>query len=85
VQLCNSDFVLTLILWFCRDVDEICALLGCNVASCSDCLPFWDSISVPSSRVKSPAGKKASNLIVDSRRVGAQVRYSVGVMTASSV
>jgi hypothetical protein len=31
---------------FRRDVDEICALLGCYVASCGDCLPtFRESVS----------------------------------------
>jgi hypothetical protein len=36
-----------------RDVDEICALLGCYVASSGKPLPtFRDNVSVPSSRVK---------------------------------
>jgi hypothetical protein len=45
----------TLILGICRDVDEICALLGYYAASCVNYLPtFRDNVSVPSSRVKSP-------------------------------
>jgi hypothetical protein len=38
---------------FHRDVDEICALLGCYAASNGKSLPtFRDNVSVPSSRVK---------------------------------
>jgi hypothetical protein len=38
---------------FRRDVDEICALLGCYAASSGNPLPmFRDNISVPSSRAK---------------------------------
>jgi hypothetical protein len=42
-----------LISGFCRNVDEICALLGYYRASCGNCLQtFWDNVSVPSSSVK---------------------------------
>jgi hypothetical protein len=45
--------MLTLISGFCRDVDEICGLLGYLTASCGNYLPtFRDNVSVPSSRVK---------------------------------
>jgi hypothetical protein len=38
---------------FRRDVDEICALLGCYAASSGNPLPTSrDNVSVPSSRVK---------------------------------
>jgi hypothetical protein len=38
---------------FCRDADEICALLGCYVASSGNSIPtFRDNQSVPPSRVK---------------------------------
>jgi hypothetical protein len=44
----------TLIPDFRRDVDEICALLGCYAGSCGNCLStFRNNVSVPSSRVKS--------------------------------
>jgi len=37
---------------FRRDVNEICALLGCYAAWSGNSLPtFWDELSVPSSRV----------------------------------
>jgi hypothetical protein len=40
---------LTLISGFCRDVDEICGLLGYYTASCGNYLPtFRDNVSVPS-------------------------------------
>jgi hypothetical protein len=36
-----------------------CALLGYYAASCGNCLPtFWNNVSVPSSRVKSPSTKE---------------------------
>jgi hypothetical protein len=42
-----------------RDVDEICALLGCYAASSGNPLPtFRDNVSVPSSRVKKSKKKK---------------------------
>jgi hypothetical protein len=42
-----------LISGFCRDVDEICGLLGNYTASCGNYLPtFRDNVSVPSSWVK---------------------------------
>jgi hypothetical protein len=48
-------FCLTLISGFCRDVDEICGLLGYYAASCGDCLPtFRDNLWVPFS-----SGKKS--------------------------
>jgi hypothetical protein len=42
--------------------NEICGLLGYYTASCGNYLPtFRDNVSVPSSRVKIPSGKKAYN------------------------
>jgi hypothetical protein len=32
-------YMLTLILGFHRDVNEICAVMGCYAASCGNCLP----------------------------------------------
>jgi hypothetical protein len=47
--------LVTLILGFRRDVDEICGLLGYYTASCGNYLPtFRDNVSVPSLRVKIP-------------------------------
>jgi hypothetical protein len=41
-----------LISGFCRNVNEICCLLGYYMASCGNCLPtFRGNIWVPSSRV----------------------------------
>jgi hypothetical protein len=38
---------------FRRDVNEICALLGCYAAQSGDSVPtFGENLSVPSSRVK---------------------------------
>jgi hypothetical protein len=42
------ELVVSVILGFCRDVDEICALLGYYAASCGNCLPtLRDNVSVP--------------------------------------
>jgi hypothetical protein len=57
---CRPWFGSTLILGTCRDVDEICALLGYYAVSCGNCLPtFQGNISVTFSRVKSPSRKES--------------------------
>jgi hypothetical protein len=49
----NSKNLISVISGFHRDVDEICAVLGCYAASSGNLLPtFRDNVSVPSSRVK---------------------------------
>jgi hypothetical protein len=49
----TMDPVVSVISDFRRDVDEICALLGCYVASNDNpSATFQDNISVPSSKVK---------------------------------
>jgi hypothetical protein len=54
----------SLISGFSGDVDEIWALLGYYAASCGNCLPtFWDNVSVPSSRVKSPSRKERNTCV----------------------
>jgi hypothetical protein len=51
----------TLISGFGRDVDEICALLGCYAAPCSNCLPtFPDNVSVPSRPPDCPSQDRGS-------------------------
>ena len=43
---------------FHRDIDEICALLGCHAACSGNSSPtFRDNISVPFLRVKQPKKK----------------------------
>jgi hypothetical protein len=70
---CTSDFKHS-VQYFCLiltkpEFDEICGLLGYYAALCGKCFPtFWDNVSVPSSWVKSPSGKKAYN--VDSGKYG---------------
>jgi hypothetical protein len=54
----------TIISGFRRDVDEICALLGCYAASNGNPLPtFRDNVSVPSSRVKKSKKKECYFLV----------------------
>jgi hypothetical protein len=56
----NKQFFSALILGFCRDVDEICGLLGYYTASCGNYLPtLRENVSVPSSRVKIPSRKES--------------------------
>jgi hypothetical protein len=59
---------------FRRNVDEICRLLGYYTASCGNYLPiFWDNVSVPSSRVKSPTREDGTDTL--SRNVGKQLPH----------
>jgi hypothetical protein len=62
---------------FRRDVHDICALLVYHAASCGKFLPtFRDSVSVPSSRVKSPrllALEDGTDTL--SRKVGKQLPH----------
>jgi hypothetical protein len=67
----------TLISGFHRDADEICALLGYYAALCGNCLPmFQGSISVPSSRVKSPRRKESGQ--AEPQRIRWKVRAVTG-------
>jgi hypothetical protein len=67
----SRDDQWSLISCFRHDVDGICALLVYYTASCGNCLPtFWDNVSVPSSRVKSPL------TIMLSQNVGKQLPHA---------
>jgi hypothetical protein len=58
----KTNCIIFLISGLRRDVDEICGPLGNYTVSCGNYLPmFRDNVSVPSSRVKIPRGKKACN------------------------
>jgi hypothetical protein len=54
-------------------VDEICALLGYYEASCSNCLPMFQDVSVPSSRVGLLTREDGTGTL--SRNVGKQLPH----------
>jgi hypothetical protein len=74
--------IITSVPGFCHNGDTICTLLGYYAASCG-ITGVLGQLWVPSSRVKEfQAGKKGTNCNPDSRRVGAQGRYSVSVIAS---
>jgi hypothetical protein len=68
----ENEVLLTSISGFCRDVENICSLLGYYAASCGNCLPmFRDNVWVPSSRDKTLDPENGTDTL--SRIVGKQL------------